>query len=236
MTEEHSPRGSFRREHPIFFWGMATLLVLLLGATAVVAYRIPRYQREAALLDQRMDQAERETRDRILQSRTRRSELAVALLQREMRLKAMQEKNLHLAISTEDSILAFRHGSATLRQVPVQIGPDSVIQAPDGRTWRFVRALGERHLQDKQVSPTYTVPEWVYVARQEPVPPEEERQVEGGLGRYVLRLDDGTEIYSRPKEGPLAEGVKPAAFVVESESDMRAIFDAIRADMPVYIY
>jgi hypothetical protein len=182
-----------------------------------------------------MSAAERATRDQVLQSRAARSEMAVALLRRELRIKGMREKGLHLAVSTEDSTLSLRHGGATLRAVPVRIGPDSVVRGPDGRTWRFVRALGERTIRDKQVSPVYTVPEWVYVGRNLPVPAEEERRVEGGLGRYVLRLDDGTEIYSEPAAGPLAEGVKPASFEVR-ESDLRAIFDAVREDTPVFIF
>jgi hypothetical protein len=174
-------------------------------------------------------------RDRILNSRARRSELAVALLKREMNLRSLEEKKLHLAIDTENSALALRHGPATLREVPVAVGPDSVIRAPDGRTWRIIRALGERHVVDKQISPTYTVPEWVYVGRGEPIPPESGRRIEGAVGRYLLVLDDGTEIYSEPETGPFVEGVKPGAFAV-SESDLQAIFDAVRAQTPVYIY
>jgi hypothetical protein len=227
--------GDLRREHPIFFWGTAAVLLVLLAATVAVAVRIPSYRRQAALLDQQMTEEERQTRDRILDSRTRRSQLALALLQRELRLRTLQEEGTHLAISIEDSTLALRHGNATLREVPLQIGPDSVIRAPDGRTWRFVRALGERHLREKETLPEYVVPEWVYLSRGEPVPPEEERTIEGGLGRYVMRLDDGTEIYTLPESGPLAGQVKPASFVV-AERDMRAIFDAVKKDIPVYIY
>ena len=202
----------------------------------MVAVRVPQYRREAAEIDRQMSQQERQTRDELLAARTQRTELGIALLQRELRLKALEEKGLHLAINIEDSTLSLRHGPATLRQVRVQIGGDSVINAPNGQSWRFVSALGERHVQDKDVGGTYTIPEWVYLSRGQPVPAEAERRVDGGLGRYVLRLDDGTEIYSRPSEGPFAEGVKPASFVVESEADLRAIFDAIGQDTPVYIY
>ncbi|HEX2187384.1 MAG TPA: hypothetical protein VHG51_00740 [Longimicrobiaceae bacterium] len=235
MTETRSGLSRFRHEHPVFFWGMATLMVLFLAATAVVAARVPQYRSEAREIDARMSAAERATRDRILQSRAARSEMAVALLRRELRVRGMQQKGLHLALSTEDSTLSLRHGSATLRAVPVRIGPDSVVRAPDGRTWRFVRGLGERTVRDKEASPVYTVPEWVYVSRGEPVPPEEARRVENGLGRYVLRLNDGTEIYSQPQAGPLAEGVKPASFMV-AEADLSAIFDAVDEETLVFIY
>jgi hypothetical protein len=236
MDESRRPVKGMGKEHPVFFWGVVVVALLLVSATAVVGMRIPEYRQAAAEIDSALSEAERETRDRILNSQARRSELAVALLQRELRLKALEERSIHLALSIEDSMLYFRHGPATLRQVRVEIGPDSTIQAADGRSWRLVRALGERHLAAKETNPTYTIPEWVYVSRGEPIPPEEERQVEGGIGRYVLRLDDGTEIHTRPARGPFAEGVKPAGFLVESERDTRAIFDALRVDTPVYIY
>lgn len=224
-----------RKEHPLFFWGMSALIAGFLVATVVLALRVPAYRADAAALDERMSETERQTRDRILESETRRTELAVSLLRREYQLKALQEKELHLALSLDDEELYLRHGPATLRTVPVRIGRDSVISAPDGRTWRFVRPVGERFVQDKEVSPDYSVPEWLYISRGEAVPPEEERTIEGGIGRYVLRLDDGTEIYSKPEAGPLATGMKPAAFQVP-EAEMQAIFEAVPTQAPVYIY
>lgn len=235
MTERPSI-GSLRRDHPIFFWGTAALILVLISGSAFIAARVPTYRREAAQLERQMSEQEKATRDQILDSQTRRSELAVALLQREMRLKALQEKQIHLAISLEDSTLSLRHGPATLRAVRVTIGGDSVIRAASGETWRLVRALGERHIAEKEVGASYTLPEWLYASRGEPIPPAEQRELDEGLGEYVIRLDDGSEIYTRPEAGPFAEGVKPASFVVESEGDMRAIFDAIRRDTPVYIY
>ena len=235
MADIRTSVRELRRDHPIFFWGMASLALLLLVLTLTVAVRIPQYARQMAMMDSRLDDAERATRDRILQSQTRRSELALSLLQREMRLKALQEDEVHLAIDTQDSTLALRHGSATLRQIPVQVGGDSVITAPDGRTWRFVRGLGERHLQEKERNPTVTIPEWVYIGQGEPVPPEEQRRIEGGGGSYVLLLDDGTEIYSRPEEGPLASEVKPGSFMAEEE-ELATIFEGLSVETPVYIY
>lgn len=235
MRLETDRLARLRKEHPVFFWGTGAMLLLLLTATLAVAVRVPMYMSEAREFDERMTETEREMRDRILSSRARRSELAVALLKRELSLRSLEEKELHLAIDTESSTLALRHGPATLREVPVAVGPDSVIRAPDGRTWRIIRALGERHLVDKQTSPTYAVPEWVYVGRGEPIPPESERRIEGAVGRYLLVLDDGTEIYSEPERGPFVERVKPGAFAV-SEPDLQAIFEAVGSQTPVYIY
>lgn len=234
-TENEPSIASFRRGHPIFFWGIISIILLLLMGTIAVATRIPAYMQQAESLESRMSEEELATRDRILDSKARRAELALALLQRELRLEAIQEDRVHLAISTADSMLYLRHGAATLRSAPVQIGADSVVTGPDGRTWRFVRSLGERHLEKKENSPAYTIPDWVYISRGQPVPAEDARTIEGGLGDYVLTLNDGTEIYSQPEEGPLAGAVKPASYMVPEE-DLHAIFDAIELDTPVYIY
>ena len=236
MEDQNKGVKEIRRRHPFFFWGMTAVILLLLTASVVVASRIPQYRSQANEFDQAMTETERETRDRILNSEARRSELAVALLQRELRLSALEERSIHLALDTDSSTLSLRHGPATLRQIRVTVGPDSTVTSPEGKTWRLVQALGERHLKEKVTNPTLTVPEWVYVSRGQPVPPEAERQVEGGLGSHVLRLDDGTEIHTRPEAGPFAEGARPGAFIVESERDMRAMFDALQLDTPVYIY
>jgi hypothetical protein len=59
--------------------------------------------------------------------------------------------------------------------------------------------------------------------------------VAGGLGSYVIRLDDGTEIHTEPQAGPLKGTVKPASFQVRAR-DMGAIFDALKEETPVFIY
>jgi hypothetical protein len=229
-------------EHPVFFWAMLLLMAGLLGAAAVVARRVPEYQQDVALLNQRMTAAERATRDRLMQSESRRSELAIALLRRDLRVKALQQKGVHLAISLEDSTLYLMHGRVPMRQARLQIGADSVVHADDGRTWRLIRPVGERRLAKKLYNATYTVPEWVYVSRGMAVPPESERRIREGLGTYVLQLNDGTEIYSVPRRGPLAaqgDAVparpKPASFMAEAE-DLAAIIDAVSNDTPVFIY
>lgn len=235
MSDPTTRGPSFWREHPIFLWGSVALAVLFLAGAAAVASRVPRYRSEAALFEARMTAAERATRDSVLAHREKRTQLSMAILQRDIRIRALQQKKIHLAVSLEDSTLELRHGRATLRRAKMQIGPDATVRAPDGRTWRLVRPVGERRVAELQRSPVYTVPEWVYVQQGQPVPPESERRVEGGLGSYVIRLDDGTEIHTEPQNGPLKGTVKPASFQVRAR-DMGAIFDAVKEEMPVYIY
>jgi hypothetical protein len=234
MSENEAP-VPFRKAHPFFFWGMMTVVALFVAATAVVGSRIPRYRDEASIIQSRMSAEEKATQDRVLNSRARRSDLAIALLQRELRIKSLQQKGLHLAIDTKDSVLYLYSGRAVLRQVKVTVGPDSAVTSPDGRTWRMVRALGERQLARKESDPVLTVPEWVYVSQGQPVPPEDQRRIPGGLGSYLLVLDDGTQIYSTPSAGPFKDEPLPGAFMVHGR-DLAAIFGAIKPDIAVYIY
>jgi hypothetical protein len=235
MAESTGTFARLRQEHPVFFWGTLGIVLLMLAASVAVGARVPRYQRDAGLLDRQMNEQERATRDQILQARSQRATLAVALLRRELRLKALEQKELHLAIDTDASTLALRHGGATLREIHLEIGPDSTIHGPDGRTWRFVRALGERTVAARLSDSDAPIPEWVYVGRGEPVPPADQRRIPNGTPHYILRLDDGTEIYSRPESGPFAQGAKPGSFAA-TEEDLGAIFDAVGPDTPVYIF
>jgi len=187
------------------------------------------------MFNQRLSREQKATRDSLLASKQRRTALAVAVLRRDMRIRSLETKKRHLAIVTDDSVLELRQGPATLRRVHISIGPDSTVHAPDGRTWRLVRPIGERKVAERLQGAAYVVPEWVYVSRGQPVPPESERRVQGGLGAYIIRLDDGTEIYSQPSTGPLAETVQPGAFMTRS-TDLAAIFEAVGEDTPVYIY
>ncbi len=219
----------------MFFWGTLVLATLFIAGAAAVGMRVPRYQEETAHFNAQLTAAQRATRDSLLEHQQKRTQLAVAVLRRDMRIRSLEERKRHLAIVLEDSVLELRHGRATLRRAKLTIGPDSTIRAADGRTWRLIRPVGERKIAERQNSPTYTVPEWVYVSRGQPVPAEGERKIKGALGTYVIRLDDGTEIYSKPTAGPLAETVKPGAFMAQAR-DLAAIFDAVGEDTPVYIY
>lgn len=230
-----SRTGSLIRKHPLFFWGILLVIILLLLATGWVARRVPEYRKTAAAYERELSVEERATRNRLLASSARGAQLTLAMIEREHKLKLLTTKGLHLAIDLSDSTLSLRHGPATLRKVRVQVGSDSVIQAPDGRTWRFVRPLGERSIVRKSTRAAYTIPEWVYVSRGKPVPSEEERRIEGGLGRYVLTLEDGVTIYSTPASGPLSEGTVPASFRVR-EADLASIYDAVPTETPVFIY
>jgi hypothetical protein len=235
MNDPRPPRRGLRREHPVFFWGTLLVAALFAAGATAIGMRVPKYRAEMEHFNSQLTAAQRATRDSLLRHQQQRTQLAVAVLRRDIRIRSLEQKQRHLAIVLEDSVLELRMGRATLRRAKLTIGADSTVRAPDGRTWRLIRPVGERKIAERQNTPTYTIPEWVYVSRGQPIPAEGERRVRGGLGTYVIRLDDGTEIYSKPSAGPLSETVKPGAFMARAR-DLAAIFDAVGEDTPVYIY
>lgn len=231
-----APEGeSFRRKHPFFFWGTVALITFFVVAAVTVGMRIPRYNSEAAEIASRMTAEQRRTQEELTANREKRTQLAVAVLRRDMRVRSLETRQRHLAVVLEDSVLELRQGRATLRRARLAIGADSIVRAPDGRSWRFVRGVGERHITALRRNPTITIPDWVYVSRGQAVPSESARRVAGGMGAYVITLDDGTEIYSQPQAGPLRDAVVPAGFMAQAH-DLAAIFDAVNEETPVYIY
>ena len=233
--DEAPERDIFRRKHPFFFWGTVALIAFFVAAAITVGMRIPRYNSEAEAIASRMTAEQRRTQEELTAHRERRTQLAVAVLRRDMRVRSLQTNRRHLAVVLEDSVLELRQGRATLRRAKLSIGADSIVRAPDGRSWRFVRGVGERHITALRRDPTVTIPDWVYVSRGQPVPAEGARRVAGGMGAYVITLDDGTEIYSQPQAGPLKDAVVPAGFMAQAR-DLAAIFDAVNTETPVYIY
>jgi hypothetical protein len=98
MDETAPRRTGFRAEHPVFFWGTVALIALLVIGAAAVGARIPRYNHEADEIASRMTAEQRRTRAELMEHRQKRTQLAVAVLQRDMRIKSLQTRQRHLAI------------------------------------------------------------------------------------------------------------------------------------------
>ena len=81
----------------------------------------------------------------------------------------------------------------------------------------------------------WEVPAWVYLHRGQPVPAH--RRLPGALGPIAVLLDDGTALYSRPEQGPLADPayVLPGGVRVLA-TDLLAIRENLAPGLPVYFH
>src|SRR5262245_35014112 len=110
MDEAEPKREGFRRNHPVFFWGTLALIAFFMAAAGAVAMRIPRYNAEAQEIASRMTAEQRQTHAELTADRQRRTRLALAVLERDIRVRSMETKQRHLAVVLADSVLELRQG------------------------------------------------------------------------------------------------------------------------------
>lgn len=230
--ERRRPRwGEFREAYPRIVAAMAFGLALLLLVDGVLVYKRWQYGREIARLRGRMTDVERRRTDAIVESSENRMQLMVALAKRD----AVGEKGLNLAVSGEKGAMYLQREGAQLREMPVKIGPEAMIGTPPNEV-RLAPPLGKRVVV-RVVDSSYAwdVPAWVWTQRGQT--PAGSRRVAGALGPIALILDGGTVIYSRPKDGPLADDAYVLPGGVRAEpADLEAIRENLSPGMPVYFY
>jgi hypothetical protein len=230
--ERRRPRwGEFREAYPRIVVAMAVGMAALLLVDGILAYKRWQYGREIARLRARMTDVERRRTDAIVESSENRVQLMVALAKRD----AVGEKGLNLAVSGEKGAMYLQREGAQLREMPVKIGPEATVGTPPDEV-RLAPPLGKRVVV-RVVDSSYAweVPAWVWTQRGQAPPGS--RRVAGALGPIALVLDGGTVIYSRPREGPLADDTYVLPGGVRAEpGDLEAIRENLTAGMPVYFY
>lgn len=243
MTRRQSPRGDgdlgrrrsgwgdFRQAYPRIVAGLAVLLGLFVVADAVLAYKWFDYNRQTRRLRAAMTRLEGDRADTLLAT----GENQVALLMQVAKLQASGEPALNLAISLEDGRMYLQREGARLRDMPVQVAPETrigdspggvVLAAPRGKR-AVVRILGP--------GDTYELPTWAWSARGLAVPAD--RSVAGALGPVALVLSGGTVVYSTPAPPPLdsPDYILPGS-VRANAPDLTAILENVRPGMPVYFH
>jgi hypothetical protein len=222
--------GEFRGAYPRIVTAMALGLAGLLVLDGWLLFKRWRYSREISQTRASLTEVERARADAIIAATANRTQLQVALVQRDAQL----EDDLNLAVSLEKSRLYLQREGALLREIPVRIGPEKSIgdspgavklAAPRGR-FTIARVAGATH--------RWRAPDWLMTDRGQPAGA---REFEGGLGPVAIILNGGTVIYSDPATGPLQdpEYVMPGA-VRASTADLQAIAEVLEAGMPVYFY
>lgn len=231
VERRRSGWSEFRHAYPgiIAVFGVA-LLVLLALDIWIVAKRV-RYASEIKRLRAGMTSAERKKTDLILSTEENRLRVTIELLKRQAR----GDKELHLSLSVDSSVLVLEREAAVLRTMHVDLGPEKTVgTAPD--TVRMTIPRGQRTVERiLQAKDAWEVPRWVYTDRGLPVP--DDRRVKGALGPVAVVFTGGTVLYSLPTEGPLADStyVMPGS-VRATAADLKAIAPNIAAGMTIYFY
>jgi hypothetical protein len=221
----------FRHAYPGILATMSIALVLMLAVSGWLIYKRIEYQREIDRLRAGMTDAERRRTDMLMSSTQNRFQVMVELIRRQ----ALGDKELHLAVTVDSSVMRLQREGALLRDMQVQVGPEKVVgTAPD--TVHMAIPRGTRTVE-KIISANdgWEVPRWVYEDRGLAVP--EDRTVKGALGPMAILLNGGTVLYAMPSAGPLNDSsyVLPGSVRLKAE-DLRAIRPNIEVGMRVYFY
>ena len=210
---------------------MGIALAVFLAIDAWLIRKRLRYREEIERLRAEMTELERSRTDAILARDENRLRLALELIRRQARI----DKDLHLSVTVDSSVMYLEREGAHLREMPIQVGPEKTVGvSPD--TVRMVAPRGARTIErilDENGS--WEVPAWVYADRG--LQPSAERTIKGALGPAAIVLSGGTVIYSMPSVGPLNDSayVLPGSIRARA-ADLKAILPNLQNGMTVYFY
>jgi hypothetical protein len=221
----------FRHAYPGILATMTVALLLMLGVSGWLIYKRVEYKREIARLRSGMTDAERKRTDMLVASTENRFQVMLELIRRQ----ALGDKELHLAVTVDSSLMRLQREGAVLRDMRVTVGPEKVVgTSPD--TVHMAIPRGTRTVEKLlDGNDGWEVPRWVYEDRGIAVP--EDRTVKGALGPAAIVLNGGTVLYSMPSAGPLNDStyVLPGS-VRLSAADLKAIRPNLEVGMRVYFY
>lgn len=220
-------RFRFRRRSVI----LAASLVLLVVADGLLVWRRARYREEIDRLRAGMTAIERQRADAIVAADNDKAAVMLEL----MRRQSQGDDAIHLAVNTDSGFVALERGSARLRVMPAEVGPERRVGTPPDTEHvvvpRGMRSI-ERLLGD---SDRFALPAWVWADRGQPAPAE--RAGTGWTGPAAIVTTGGTLLYARPSTGPLADSayVMPGAIRLAAR-DLRAIRENLMRGTRVYFF
>jgi len=221
----------FRRSYPGILVTMAIALIAFLAIDVWLIRKRVRYRNEIERLRAEMTGLERSRTDAILARDENRLRLALELIRRQARI----DKELHLSVTVDSSVMFLERDGAHLRDMPIQVGPEKTVGlAPD--TVRMVAPRGARTIEQiLDENGSWEVPAWVYADRG--LQPGGERTIKGALGPAAIVLSGGTVIYSMPSAGPLNDSAYVLPGSIRARvADLKAILPNLQNGMTVYFY
>jgi lipoprotein-anchoring transpeptidase ErfK/SrfK len=106
-----------------------------------------------------------------------------------------------------------------------------------GQRWDFSTPRGMFRIQAKEKNPVWFVPDWAFVRRGEPIPPENSplRRREGVLGTTALYMEEQIAIHGTDQPELLGQNVSAGCIRMTNE-DVRWLYHQVDVGTPVFIY
>ena len=131
--------------------------------------------------------------------------------------------------------LRFMDGDQMLWTAPVGTGTGLRMRSGDGE-WDFATPTGVFQVGFKELDPTWIVPDWYFVERNLPVPPENspKRRLKNELGVAAVYFGEGLAIHGTDKPELLGQRVSHGCIRLADEYALR-LFHNVQVGTPVVI-
>ncbi len=107
----------------------------------------------------------------------------------------------------------------------------------EGQKWDFSTPRGMFRVQRMEKDPVWVLPDWAFVERGEPIPPQDspERRRPGTLGTTALYLGEGIAVHGTQKPELLGQAVSHGCIRMSNE-DVRRLYHEVEVGTPIVIY
>ncbi|MDQ3309734.1 MAG: L,D-transpeptidase [Gemmatimonadota bacterium] len=151
------------------------------------------------------------------------------------RVKAVRPGGKYVLIDINTNELRFMDGERVVWSAPVGTGTGLRLRGADG-DWDFATPTGTFQVEFKELDPTWIVPDWYFVERKLPVPPENspKRRLKNELGVAAVYFGEGLAIHGTDKPQLLGQRVSHGCVRLADENALR-LFHNVQVGTPVVI-
>ena len=141
---------------------------------------------------------------------------------------------LHVSVG-ERRITVYRDGEP-IHRFPVGVGKGGTLQRLDGTAWEWDTPTGIFEVGRKKEDPVWYRPDWYYVERRQPIPPEyaDERYARGMLGDYALYISDEIAIHGTYDESSVGRASSHGCIRM-TNADIAVVFPLVQVGTPVFV-
>ncbi len=142
----------------------------------------------------------------------------------------------YVVISLQEHRLYLMEGDRVIWSAIVGTGRGTVLENADNR-WDFSTPRGMFRILRKEKDPVWNVPDWAFVQRGEPIPPDDSprRREPGMLGTTAMFMEEQIAIHGTNYPELLGQPVSAGCIRMTNE-DARRLYHEVEVGTPVIIY
>ncbi len=142
----------------------------------------------------------------------------------------------YVVVSLQEHRLYLMEGDRVIWSAVVGTGRGTVLENADNR-WDFSTPRGMFRILRKEKDPVWNVPDWAFVQRGEPIPPEDSprRREVGMLGTTAMFMEEQIAIHGTNNPELLGQPVSAGCIRMTNE-DARRLYHEVEVGTPVIIY